>query len=27
VMPAGLNLGRRSLEDVFHELAAGVTSR
>jgi ABC-2 type transport system ATP-binding protein len=25
VMPAGLNLGRRSLEDVFHELAAGAS--
>jgi ABC-2 type transport system ATP-binding protein len=24
VMPAGLTLGRRSLEDVFHELAAGT---
>jgi ABC-2 type transport system ATP-binding protein len=25
VMPAGLSLGRRSLEDVFHELAAGAS--
>jgi ABC-2 type transport system ATP-binding protein len=25
VLPAGLSLGRRSLEDVFHELAAGAS--